>query len=65
VDTRGYILNVRVQQAPRPLIERGIMLRISGIIVHQTGSASGASSLSSYKTQNATGAHFLIDKDGA
>lgn len=65
VDTQGYVLNPRVQRAPRPLIERGLLQRISGIIVHQTGGASGASSLSNYTTQNATGAHFLIDKDGA
>jgi N-acetyl-anhydromuramyl-L-alanine amidase AmpD len=64
VDTQGYVLNARVQRAPRPLIERGVLQRISGILVHQTGGASGASSLSSYTMQNATGAHFLIDKDG-
>jgi N-acetyl-anhydromuramyl-L-alanine amidase AmpD len=65
VDTHGYVLNARVQRMPRPLIERGVLQRISGIIVHQTGGSSGASSLSSYMRQNATGAHFLIDKDGA
>jgi hypothetical protein len=64
VDSHGYVLNARVQRTPRPLIERGVLQRISGIIVHQTGGASGASSLSSYTMQNATGAHFLIDKDG-
>jgi hypothetical protein len=65
VDSQGYVLNARVQRTPRPLIERGVLKRIRGIIVHQTGGASGASSLSSYTMQNATGAHFLIDKDGA
>ena len=64
VDTQGYVLNACVQRAPRPLIEHGVLQQISGIIVHQTGGASGASSLSSYTMQNATGAHFLIDKDG-
>jgi N-acetyl-anhydromuramyl-L-alanine amidase AmpD len=64
VDALGYVLNPRVQRAPRPLIERGVLQQISGIIVHQTGGASGASSLSSYTRQNATGTHFLIDKDG-
>jgi N-acetyl-anhydromuramyl-L-alanine amidase AmpD len=64
VDSQGYILNARVKRAPRPLIEHGVLHRISGIIVHQTGGASGASSLSSYTLQNANGAHFLIDKDG-
>lgn len=65
VDRRGYVLDSRIQRTPRPLIERGLLQRITGIIVHQTGGASGASSLSSYMMQNATGAHFLIDKDGA
>jgi N-acetyl-anhydromuramyl-L-alanine amidase AmpD len=64
VDTQGYVLNARVQRAPRPLIERGVLQRINGIIVHQTGGSSGASSLSSYAMQNANGTHFLIDKDG-
>jgi N-acetyl-anhydromuramyl-L-alanine amidase AmpD len=65
VDSQGYILSERVKRTPRPLIEHGVLHRISGIIVHQTGGASGASSLSSYTLQNANGAHFLIDKDGA
>lgn len=64
VDSQGYILDERVKRTPRPLIEHGVLHRISGIIVHQTGGASGASSLSSYTLQNANGAHFLIDKDG-
>ena len=64
LDSQGYVLNARVQRTPRPLIEHGPLQRISGIIVHQTGGASGASSLSSYTMQNANGAHFLIDKDG-
>ena len=64
VDKQGYIFNGRVRRAPRPQIERGDLRRITGIIVHQTGGSSGASSLSSYTKRNATGAHFLIDKDG-
>jgi hypothetical protein len=32
--------------------------------VHQTGGANAASSLSSYAKADATGAHFLIDRDG-
>jgi N-acetyl-anhydromuramyl-L-alanine amidase AmpD len=64
LDSQGYVLNARVQRTPRPLIEHGALQQICGIIVHQTGGASGASSLSSYTMQNANGAHFLIDKDG-
>jgi len=64
VNRNGYILNARVRMAARPLIEREVLHRIRGIIVHQTGGTSGASSLSSYAVKNANGAHFLIDKDG-
>lgn len=64
VDSQGFVLNARVKRAPRPLIERGALQRVKGIIVHQTGGSSGASSLSSYAMQNANGTHFLIDKDG-
>jgi len=64
VNRNGYILNVRVRMAARPLIERDVLNRIRGIIVHQIGGTSGASSLNSYALKNANGAHFLIDKDG-
>lgn len=64
VDSQGYILHARVTRTPRPLIEREDLNQIRGIIVHQTGGSSGASSLSSYLQKNANGAHFLIDKDG-
>jgi N-acetyl-anhydromuramyl-L-alanine amidase AmpD len=63
LDSQGYVLNARVQRTPRPLIEHGTLPRITGIIVHQTGGASGALSLSSYTMPNPNGAHFLIDKD--
>jgi hypothetical protein len=64
VDSQGYVLNGRVQRIPRARIERGVLYQIKGIIVHQTGGSSGASSLSSYAMPNANGTHFLIDKDG-
>jgi N-acetyl-anhydromuramyl-L-alanine amidase AmpD len=65
IDSNGYIVNGRVTRTPRPVIEHGVLQRINGIIVHQTGGSTGASSLSSYTLPNANGAHFLIDKDGA
>lgn len=37
---------------------------VHGIVVHQTGSPSAASTLNGYKRSNANGAHFLIDTDG-
>lgn len=64
VNSKGYVLSARIHPAARPLIERGVLQRIRGMIVHQTGGASGASSLNSYTMKDANGAHFLIDKDG-
>jgi N-acetyl-anhydromuramyl-L-alanine amidase AmpD len=54
----------RVRAARQATIERGDMAKVNGIIVHQTGGSTAASSLSSYKNAGASGAHFLIDRDG-
>lgn len=64
MNRQGYILSARVKLAARPMIERGVLQRIRGIIVHQTGGSTGTSSLSSYAVKDANGAHFLIDRDG-
>jgi N-acetyl-anhydromuramyl-L-alanine amidase AmpD len=64
LNQQGFVLSSKVKIAQRPLIERATLKRISGIIVHQTGGANAASSLSSYAKADATGAHFLIDRDG-
>lgn len=64
IDSDGMLNDSRVIQERRTSIERGEMMVIRGIIVHQTGGASAQSSLNSYRGKNANGAHFLIDKDG-
>lgn len=64
IGATGLVESSQVQLAIRPKIERGAMGTVHGIIVHQTGGASAAGSLSSYEKDNANGAHFLIDKDG-
>jgi N-acetyl-anhydromuramyl-L-alanine amidase AmpD len=64
VDKQGRILHPRIALAIRPHIERSQLHKVRGIIVHQTGGATAASSLSSYLQPRANGAHFLIDKDG-
>lgn len=64
IDKLGHIFNARIKRATSPHIERGPLLRVSGIIVHQTGGATLNSSLSSYVKPKANGAHFLIDRDG-
>jgi N-acetyl-anhydromuramyl-L-alanine amidase AmpD len=64
LDKDGMVLEPRVRAARQTTIERGDMAKVNGIIVHQTGGSSAASSLSSYKNANASGAHLLIDRDG-
>ncbi|HEU4852074.1 MAG TPA: peptidoglycan recognition family protein [Telluria sp.] len=64
IDKQGRVLNPRVTISIRPNIERGAMLQVRGLIVHQTGGSTRESSLSSYLAPKSNGAHFLIDKDG-
>lgn len=64
IDAEGVVRNPRILQAIAPTIHRGSMPKVKGIIVHQTGGSTASSSLHSYKSPNANGAHFLIDKDG-
>lgn len=63
IDRRGHVIDARVKQEPRPLLERGDMPAVNGIIVHQTDASTASSSLNAYKTRF-IGAHFLIYKDG-
>ena len=63
IDKAGHVVDQRVRQEIRPLLERGAMPVVAGIIVHQTDASTAKSSLDAYKTRP-IGAHFLIDKDG-
>jgi N-acetyl-anhydromuramyl-L-alanine amidase AmpD len=64
IDRDGMVQHPRVINKRSPAIERNTLKTIQGIIVHQTGSSSAASTFGSYKKAGANGAHFLIDKDG-
>lgn len=64
VDKDGVLKSARVTPSIASTIERGAMPVVRGIIVHQTGGSTAQSSLDSYKSKSANGAHFLIDKDG-
>jgi N-acetyl-anhydromuramyl-L-alanine amidase AmpD len=59
----GKLIASRVIDKITSKIEKGALTRVNAIIVHQTGSDSADSSLSSY-SGGINGAHFLIDKDG-
>ena len=64
VNNEGHIFDHRIKRAISPLIERGTLTKVRGLIVHQTGGTTAKSSLSSYRKPKANGAHFLIDRDG-
>lgn len=59
----GKLITSRVIDKVSSKIEKGALIYVSAIIIHQTGSSTAKSSLSSYDDGSA-GAHFLIDKDG-
>jgi N-acetyl-anhydromuramyl-L-alanine amidase AmpD len=58
------VIDDKIKVVRRPNLRHGKMSSIHGIIVHQTGAATGQSTLDSYLHRGAAGAHFLIDKDG-
>ena len=64
IDHQGAVMDDRITRMLCPMIERGRLSSVSGLIVHQTGAATAQSSLNSYRQQSAHGAHFLIDRDG-
>ncbi len=64
IDEQGMIVNAGIMPRRFTQIERQPLQQVQGIIVHQTGSGSAASTFNSYTHANANGAHFLIDKDG-
>lgn len=64
IDTDGMIVNERIRPARHHSIERGRMTTVHSIIVHQTGAPTAQSSLNSYQSSSANGAHFLIETDG-
>lgn len=64
IDSQGLVQDPRVRLAISPNIERGPMTLVRGIVVHQTDSPTATSTLNSYRSPGANGAHFLIDRDG-
>ncbi|SFD80813.1 peptidoglycan recognition protein family protein [Paracidovorax konjaci] len=63
IDLQGMLTTSRVQPRRFTMIERSPMKTISGIVVHQTGSANEQSVFASYRA-GGNGAHFLIGKNG-
>ncbi len=64
IDPNGNVIDDRIKLAIKPHLHRGLMLRVQGIIIHQTNTDNAQAVFNSYDKPNAHGAHFLIDKDG-
>jgi N-acetyl-anhydromuramyl-L-alanine amidase AmpD len=64
IDKDGMVIDPKVVPMRSTNIERGPMTDVHGIIVHQTDAPTAQSTFNSYQKPDATGAHFLIDKDG-
>ncbi|MCS3609777.1 N-acetylmuramoyl-L-alanine amidase [Erwinia rhapontici] len=63
VDKNGLVDATRISVKRFRTIERGDMDQVNGIVVHQTYSKTADSTFNSYQNKDATGAHFLIDKE--
>jgi len=61
--SNGRLVSGKVIDRINPRIEKGAMMCVNGIVVHQTDGGTADSSLSNY-AKGGKGAHFLIDKDG-
>lgn len=59
----GKLIHSKITDKVNSKIEKGALVAVHAIVLHQTGAATAASSLSSYD-KGANGAHFLIDTDG-
>lgn len=64
IEASGMIYSSKIEKRRFPVVEKGNVKFVSGIIVHQTGAATAKSPFNSYSQYFANGAHFLIDKDG-
>jgi N-acetyl-anhydromuramyl-L-alanine amidase AmpD len=64
IDKAGVVSNPKIRNSITPHIEHRSMPVVQGIIVHQTNSPTAKSTFNSYANPKASGAHFLIDKDG-
>jgi len=60
----GKVLAAQVTDKISTKIEKGNLVNVHAIVVHQTGSKTSASSFSSYENGK-NGAHFLIEVDGS
>lgn len=60
----GRLVSHKVIDKISKHIEKGAMVDVNAIVVHQTDSPTAQATLNGYSRAGANGAHFLIDKDG-
>lgn len=62
----GIVIDPRVKVTLCPLLLRGPLKIIHGLIIHETGGSNAAGTLAEYRNPvgRRMGAHFLLDKDG-
>jgi N-acetyl-anhydromuramyl-L-alanine amidase AmpD len=60
----GRLVSDKVIDKISKNIEKGAMVDVNAIVVHQTDSPTAQATLNGYGKAGANGAHFLIDKDG-
>ena len=64
-DPQGWAVEKAIRVDRYPGLRHGDLTAIHGIIVHQTGASTTASTLAQYRQAGSNGAHFLIEKEGA
>ncbi len=59
----GVLISEEITQKIFSSIEKGRLIKINAVIIHQTGAATAQHTFNSYE-KGGNGAHFLIDKEG-
>ncbi|MDH5833413.1 N-acetylmuramoyl-L-alanine amidase [Luteimonas kalidii] len=66
IDADGYLTDPGIVHTPIERISHGPMPQVNAIVLHRTESSTAGSTLATWRNRDAgTGAHFLIDRDGA
>lgn len=60
---KGKLVSKKVTQKIYSTLEKGKLLKVNGLVIHQTGAATANHTFNSYE-KGGHGAHFLIDKAG-
>lgn len=63
IDSNGHAIHKNIKLKISLGIQKKPLIKVSGLVVHQTGGSTVQSAFNNYKIGSA-GAHFLIDKDG-